>query len=195
MDRDQELMIRTATGDSIAFEALFRKWERPVYAFLYRALGSGEAAEDCLQETFVKLWRSAPRYRPSYKVSTYLFRIATNAMIDQRRREGRHSRVAAPLSDCDGSASIDSLPSEASDPIDELVAKEVDEQLHAAIAELPLDQRTAFVLSHFSGLTYAEVAEITHTKVGTVASRKYAAVRALQKNLSHSLGGLRNEVR
>lgn len=118
MDRDQELMVRTAKGDSIAFEALFRKWERPVYAFLCRALGSGEAAEDCLQETFVKLWRSAPRYRPSYKVSTYLFRIATNAMIDQRRREGRHSRVAAPLSDCDGSTSIDSLPSEASDPID-----------------------------------------------------------------------------
>ena len=194
MDRDQELMIRTAKGDSIAFEALFRKWERPVYAFLCRALGSGEAAEDCLQETFVKLWRSAPRYRPSYKVSTYLFRIATNAMIDQRRREGRHSRVAAPLSGCDGSTSIDSLPSEASDPIDELVAKEADEQLHAAIAELPLDQRTAFVLSHFSGLTYAEVAEITHTKVGTVASRKYAAVRTLQKKLSRSLGGLRNEV-
>ena len=66
---------------------------------------------------------------------------------------------------------------------------------HAAIAELPLDQRTAFVLSHFSGLTYAEVAEITHTKVGTVASRKYAAVRTLQKKLSRSLGGLRNEVR
>ena len=194
MDQDQELMLRTANGDSSAFETLFRKWERRVYAFLYRALGSGEAAEDCLQETFVKLWRSAPRYRPDFKVSTYLFRIASNAMIDQRRRETRHSRVATPLSDCDTYSSVDALRSDVSEPPDEIAAKEADELLQAAIAELPLDQRTAFVLSHFSGLTYAEVAEITHTKLGTVASRKFAAVKTLQRKLSRSFGGLKNGV-
>jgi len=194
VDQDQELMLRTAKGDSSAFEALFRKWEKRVYAFLYRALGSGEAAEDCLQETFVKLWRSAPRYRPDCRVSTYLFRIAGNAMIDQRRREGRHSRLAAPLSDCDGGVSVDSFGSQSAAPEDEIAARETDEQVQAAIEALPLHQRTVFVLSHFSGFTYAEIAEITGARLGTVASRKHAAVKALQQKLTRSLGGLRNEV-
>jgi len=194
VNEDQELMKRTAHGDTAAFELLFRKWEKPIHAFLYRALGSRETAEDCTQETFVKLWRSAGRYRPVCKFSTYLFRIATNAMIDQRRRQARHQVTAAPLADCPGELSLESLPSPADDPHDQVSAKELDDRVQAAVGHLPLDQRTVFVLSHFCRLSYAEISDITQTRTGTVASRKFAAVRALRKKLAPSLGGLINEV-
>ena len=84
---DMELMLRVRDGqDAGAFEELMRRYQRPLVGFLMRLTGNLDVAQDLAEETFVRVWQSAPRYRPSAKFTTWLFTIASRLATDHSRR-------------------------------------------------------------------------------------------------------------
>lgn len=169
-DRETELMLRVKAGDRSAFEELFRLYQKPLTNYLFRLSGNRTRAEDLVQDVFLRLWKAAPGYEPTAKVSTYLFRIAHNLFLNEaaRRRE-------KPL---------DSLEAETrSDPASDLNRREVRSAVQKAVEELPEGEREVLLLSEYNGFKYAEISEILGIPVGTVKSRMFSAVQRLKEAL------------
>lgn len=185
---DEDLMLSIKDGDSTAFEILTKRHYTNTLNFIYRFVSDRALAEDLCQETFLRLWRSAPTYRPLAKFTTFLYHIAKNVCLKQLAKDQRTPHLSSldePIfhevnSSYNRSEEIEDnryLPEEA------IIAKETDEAIRAAIRGLSEEHQIVFVLTEFQGLSYQEVAEIIQCPIGTVASRKNAAVRQLQKSL------------
>jgi RNA polymerase sigma-70 factor (ECF subfamily) len=163
-------MLRVKAGDAAALEELYRRYERPLFNYLFRLSGNRARAEDLLQETFLRVWRSARRYVPSAKVSTYLFHIAHNLFANDvaKRRE-------SPLPDMNGAIS------EAPEP--DLDRRDTHLALLQALKTLPEGERACLLLAEYQGLKYDEIAQILGIPEGTVKSRIFNALRRLRKAL------------
>src|ERR671939_714654 len=85
---DSDLVVRAIAGREDGFEELVRRYQRPIVAYVYRMVGDYDAALDLAQEVFIKVYNSLGRYRPEFKFSTWIYRIAHNASIDHLRRAG-----------------------------------------------------------------------------------------------------------
>jgi RNA polymerase sigma-70 factor (ECF subfamily) len=163
-DDDVRLMLALRDGDERAFDALFERWAGRVLRFVERMVREPGAAEDLVQETFLRVWRARERYVPEARFSTWLFTIAGNAARNELRRPFRgaaHDPLdpddAKPELATDGPAS------------DELVdARRTSLGLEAALAALPERQREALWLCAVEGLSYAEVALALETSEGSV---------------------------
>ena len=179
-DSDESLMLAYAAGDATAFEALYQRFRRPLFAFLQRGLQDASAAEECFQDVWTNVIRSRHRYQPTAKLSTWLFQIAHNRMVDSWRRQRPNESLDA-LQD-----SGDALPDlQAISP--ELAADgfQLQRRLRDALAELPLAQRVALQLRLEEELSLEEIADITDSGRETVKSRlRYAMAR-----LRAQLGG------
>ena len=169
---DDDLMRRTADGDTQAFAQIIRNHQGRLVRFAARFLGDPDAAEDAAQEVFLRLWRLRHRYQPHGCLQAYLLRMIRSICID-------YTRAAKPWdllnSDCTNAAHGP-----------ETLAQQTGlaEAVAHAVQRLPAGQRAVFILSHYEGLTYAEIAEALDCPVGTVASRKHQAVEALRRRLS-----------
>jgi RNA polymerase sigma-70 factor, ECF subfamily len=159
---DEALVVRLARGDPRALEALCRRWERPLLAFLGRQTG-GRDVDDLYQDTWLRVVRAAPRFDPARRFSTWLFQIAVNRCRDWRRRP--------PPEPVDPSR----LPDTAAAP-DSADARLDAERLLAA---LPDGQRSAVVLRYWHDCDEDEVARILRIPRGTVKSRLHHAMRRL----------------
>jgi RNA polymerase sigma-70 factor (ECF subfamily) len=174
-DRETELMLRVKVGDRAAFEELFHLYEKPLTNYLFRLSGNLGRSEDLLQDAFLRLWKAAPTYEPSAKVSTYIFRIAHNLFLNDaaRRRE----------------KALESMEAETrSDPSSDLNRRELQSQVQRAVESLPEGEREVLLLSEYNGFKYAEISEILGIPVGTVKSRMFSAVQRLKealKDLKH----------
>jgi len=169
-DRETELMLRVKAGDRAAFEELYGLYRKPLASYLYRLCWNRPLAEDLLQEAFLRLWRAAPGYEPSAKVSTYVFRIAHNLFINESARR-REKVLEGPG------------PETRADPASDLQRREVQESVRRAVEELPEGERECLLLAEFHGFRYAEIAEILGIPVGTVKSRMFSAVQRLRETL------------
>ncbi|MCX6899264.1 MAG: sigma-70 family RNA polymerase sigma factor [Verrucomicrobia bacterium] len=182
---DLELMLRVRDGqDAGAFEELMRRYQRPLVGFLMRLTGNLDAAQDLAEETFVRVWQSAPRYRPSAKFTTWLFTIASRLATDHARRAQvrRSVPLDAPIAD-DERTLADSL-ADSSPAADQRVAREQTAALvRAAMLELPLEQRTALALCEFEDLSYADAAQVMGCSVKSVELRIYRAKQKLREKL------------
>src|SRR5436189_5745918 len=85
---DSDLVLRAIAGREDGFEELVRRYQRPIVAYVYRMIGDYDMALDLAQEVFIKVYNSLGRYRPEFKFSTWIYRIAHNASIDHLRRAG-----------------------------------------------------------------------------------------------------------
>lgn len=167
-------MRRSSAGDSLAFEELVRRWERPVARVLTRLNTNGADVEDLCQETFLKVLRSQERYRPSGTFSTWLFSIALNVSRDAARRrvrEGHHVAASAASRRLSG-------------PVEDAQRRELAEQVSAALAELPHALREVVVLKHFGGLTFAQLSELLGLPESTVKSRAQRALEELRREFT-----------
>ncbi len=186
---DMELMLRVRDGqDAGAFEELMRRYQRPLVGFLMRLTGNLDAAQDLAEETFVRVWQSAPRYRPSAKFTTWLFTIASRLATDHARRAQVRRSVSldAPAAD-DGRALAETL-ADADPAADQQLAGAQDAALvRAAVQELPLVQRTALALCEFENLSYAEAAQAMGCTVKSVELRIYRAKQTLREKLRRLL--------
>lgn len=186
---EREWMQRIARGDAAAFESLFKTYEKAVGNFLYRMCYDKALAEDCLQETFLRLWKAAPNWRGESKVSTFIFQIAKNLALDVRekvfreRARGTAGTGGGEDEERGTSAELREKVAPGTGPAGEAEGAELRTAVRQALESLPEDQRMVVQLAQTEGLTYREVAEILNLPVGTVKSRMAAAAEALRRKL------------
>jgi len=158
-----------------------------VYRFALRLSGSPDEAEDLVQETFLRAFRSWDQYTRGTKAKSWLFTICRNVFLRRREREKRHVEIVqetvAPSTGGGGPVNPMWASVAGVDPEGRFFDSIVDEQILEAIAELPEEYRTAVVLSDLEGLPYAEIAETMGVPVGTVKSRLFRGRRRLQEVL------------
>lgn len=179
---DEELAARAGAGDEDAFDAIMARYKSPISNFIYRMTGDEGGAQDSAQCVFVNVYKAlqSGRYRPaSGRFSTWLFQVARHAAIDALRRRKRH-----PLdffsSLVDGG---ETLPVTGPSAAEATAAHDIGEMVAAAVARLPEDQRTVFILVEYQGLSYAETADVMKCTVKSVETRLYRAKHKLRTQL------------
>lgn len=170
-DPDFDLVAQVQAGSDAAFDELMQRYTRPVVNFAYRMLVNADDADDVAQEVFVRVYRNIGAYRPRTKFSTWLFALTRNACIDRVRYRQRHPTEP-----------FDSVPEPATASY-EIETRETGEQIAAAVADLPEDQRTAIVLAEYHGMSYAEIAGVMRCSEKAVESRLYRAKQTLRARL------------
>ncbi len=186
---DEDLMFSVKDGDSAAFETLTKRHYVNTLNFIYRFVNNRMLAEDLCKETFLRLWRSTPTYQPLAKFTTFLYHIAKNVCLKQLAKDQRIPKLSSldePLfNECNSDYNLsEEIEDNRYLPEETTIAKEADEAIRSAIGDLSEEHRLVFVLTELQGLSYQEVAEIARCPIGTVASRKNAAVRQLQRSLT-----------
>ncbi len=151
-----ERVRRARSGDADAFREIVGVYSRPLWRAAWRILGDAEGAEDAVQETFLRAWRSLDRFDDRADLSTWLYRIAINAAIDQRRERRRRDALATRVPD-DIERHLAAKSSEP-DPHRRALSAEILRYAREAIAQLSDDERVAILLRHFEGRSIAEIA-------------------------------------
>ena len=164
---EKELILLLQQGDEAAFETLVRLYEKKVYTLCRRMCSNDEDAQEAAQDAFLSLWRSAKSFRGEASLSTWLYRLATNACIDLLRRNKRGGERVS-LDDEETTFEL-SDPS----PLPEQVVerRETQKLIEEGLAALPEDYRAVLLLREAEGLSYAEIADAMHVELGTVKSR------------------------
>ena len=188
--RDVALMRRTATGDEAAFAELVHVHQTRVVGTVARMLGMEAAAdaEDVAQQVFVRVWKSAGRYEPTAKFTTWLFTITRNLVFNElRRRKARPTFSLDVVSDPTGES--DARPRETADPTaplpdERLRVAEVQRAIDDAIAQLPETQRLALILRRYEDLPYEEIARVLNLTVPSVKSLLFRARNDLRERLA-----------
>jgi RNA polymerase sigma-70 factor (ECF subfamily) len=158
---DVELMLAAGAGDEGAFGELVGRHRNAIVNLTYRYLGNRADAEDLAQDVFLKVYRARKRYRPEAKFTTWLYRVAVNACLNEvRNRKHRPTHGAAPLTSGDEEGGfIPALADAASEsPADFTVRSELAALVREAVDDLPERQRLALLLNKFHGLSYEELA-------------------------------------
>ena len=175
---DASLVARAQRGDVDAFEMLYRTHSGRVYALCLRLTANGTRARELTQDVFVRAWEALPEFRGEANVTTWLHRIAVNAMLMQQRSDKRRSaRIALADDDRDDS---DAALQGATAPED--VATAID--LERAVAALPPGVRRAFILHDVEGYSHEEIAQMTGLAAGTLRAQLHRARQLLMRALS-----------
>ncbi|MBI3637819.1 MAG: RNA polymerase sigma factor [Candidatus Rokubacteria bacterium] len=176
---DDELMARVREGEQRAFAELYERHRRVVFTFLLRLTGDRRTAEDLLQETFLRAWRSRGDYRASGQFRGWLFTIARRLTVDWYRREGLQwegNEEKAVL--------LETLASPAGQPDRHAEAREELGHLQRALDRLPPAQRETILLSRFVGLDSQQIASVTNSTPGAVRVQLHRALAHLRAILS-----------
>ncbi len=178
MDEDDMWMRQAAAGDSRAFGRIVARHQTRLVRVAARLLSDPELAQDAAQEAFLRLWRARHRYQPSGRLAALLLKITRNVCLDRAGRteaeEWTEAREAAQAHD---------------DPAAQAEGGALAEAVRRAVGSLSEPSRTVFILSHYEGLSYADIAAALDCPLGTVASRKRLAVEALRRKLAHWVEG------
>ena len=177
-DLDDELMERYRSGDENAFTLLVRRHQQPLINFIARYINDRDGAEDLAQETFIRIFKAARRYKPGQAhFKTWMYHIASNLCKNELRNRGRRNRYRVDsVVDGNGDSEqidlIENAPADVSSQPDvALERKELHEAIQRAIAELPEQYRVPLVLRDLQGLSYDEISETLELRSGTTKSR------------------------
>jgi RNA polymerase sigma-70 factor, ECF subfamily len=184
-DEDIRLMRLVGDGDTTAFEQLIERHQNLVAGTVARMLGSNSDVEDIAQQVFIRVWKSASRYVPRAKFTTWLLKITRNLVFNELRRSKRHAHT--PIQpDPEGEElpvkDVTTLSPDAS-----LLETELQNQIEAAILSLPESQRMALILRRYEELSYEQIAEVLDYSVPAVKSLLFRARTELRQRLSKYL--------
>jgi RNA polymerase sigma-70 factor (ECF subfamily) len=178
-------MLAFRAGDASAFDELFRRWSAPLLRFLERMLRDAGAAEELVQEVFLRVHRARDRYAPEARFSTWLYRIATNLALNELRRPRR--REPHRSTDDDDAPAL--AVADASAPEAVVDARRMGARVERELARLPEKQRAALCLTAVEGFSYAEVAEALEVSEQAVKALVHRARSALAERLRAGTGG------
>ncbi|MGH2667821.1 MAG: RNA polymerase sigma factor [bacterium] len=186
---DQEVVREARKGADAAHRELVRRYERPVFSLIYRMVRNRELAEDLSQETFIKVLNALESYRPEFKFSSWVFKIANNAAIDHlRRRElDTLSLEGSPHAETPQMIEATALQigERGETALEAVENKELGGEIERAIAKLRPEYRTCILLRHVEGRAYEEIAEILNLPLGTVKTYIHRARNELRIALAH----------
>lgn len=177
--RDVALMVQIAQGDESAMRELIERHQLKVVGTITRMLSSENEAEDLAQQVFIRIWKSAGRYQPRAKFTTWMFTIVRNLVFNESRRR-RHRDVQDELTP-------ELRDPKAKSPDVEALDSEKMEAIEAAIAALPESQRLAVVLRRYEDIPYEEMAVILKQSVPGVKSLLFRARTTLRESLKRYL--------
>jgi RNA polymerase sigma-70 factor, ECF subfamily len=179
---DVRLMQLVAGGDTSAFEQLVERHQALVAGTVARMLGSNSDVEDIAQQVFIRVWKSARRYVPRAKFTTWLLKITRNLVFNELRRSKRHAHV--PLQSEPGAEGIPLKDEMNPAPDASLLETELQRAIDEAIMQLPESQRMALVLRRYEQLSYEQIAEVLDLSVPAVKSVLFRARTELRTRLS-----------
>jgi len=179
--REQSLIEAAQNGDQKAFGHLIRMHQKRLFRYIHAMLGSFDAAEDVVQEAFVKAYENLKRFRVGYDFYPWLSTIARNTAYNHLRSEEKSESLDA--------LSEKGFNPEAVDlgPMEKMLDDEGKRRFYKALKALPAQYRAAFVLRHFEGMNYADIASYLKIPPGTVDSRLYRARQLLLEELKDLL--------
>jgi RNA polymerase sigma-70 factor (ECF subfamily) len=184
---DADLVALAQKGREPAFRELIRRYERPVFSLIFRMVRDREIAEDLSQDTFIKVLNHIDRYRPEFKLSSWLFKIANNVAIDFLRRRqldtisidgSPHAATAAEIE-----ATTFDVVARQETALEELEARELGGAIERAIAQLRPEYRACIMLRHIEGRSYEEIAATLDLPLGTVKTYIHRARHQLREAL------------
>jgi len=185
-ESDVALMARVRNGDTDAFRVLIERHQRAVINTIYRAIGDAWEAEDLAQRVFLQVFRSAKRYQPTAKFTTWLFTITRNTILNEHRRRRRHAAesLEALQSPRPGeSGGWEATDQTAADPSQQVIERELQDKIMEAVQQLPEAQRTAVILCRYEGLSYEEIAQVLGCSVSATKSLLHRARLTLKEKL------------
>lgn len=165
-------MARAQAGDREAFDAVATAMYDPLYAVGRRILRDGNAAQDAVQEAFIRAWRDLRSLRELDRFEAWMHRLVVRACYDQARRR-RPFEVA-----------ITPIHVDRSDPADDIAVVAHRDELERAFLKLSVEHRAVLVLTHYVGMPAADVGQVLGIPVGTVHSRLHYAIQAMRKSLA-----------
>mgnify|MGYP002624574691 CR=1 FL=1 len=181
---DEALLLEyRTTGNQAHFDQLVKRYERELYNYLRRFLGSSALAEDAFQAAFLQVHLKSHLFDASDKLRPWLYTVATNQAIDIQRRNRRHRLVSLDRPNRSqhqelGSL-IDLLETDELSPEDQLDRGERIQRVRSAVATLPEQLQTVISMVYFRGLKYRQAADELSVPVGTVKSRLHTAIKRL----------------
>src|SRR5437899_5978629 len=182
---DVRLMRLVSQGDTGAFEELIQKHQALVAGTVARMLGSNSDVEDIAQQVFIRVWKSARRYVPRAKFTTWLLKITRNLVFNELRRTKRHAHV--PLQAEPGAEDPPVKDETQLAPDASLLESELRREIEQAILQLPETQRMALVLRRYEQLSYEQIAEVLDLSVPAVKSVLFRARSELRSRLNKYL--------
>ncbi len=171
---DNTLLQRYRNGDAAAFRALVLRYQRPVYNAAFGVLRNAADAEDVAQTVFLRLAERAEDYDPSYKLFSWIYRMAVNESLNALRRSGREEAL---------DEDADFADDEAADPRQRFEDDQRSRRLRWALMKMSVADRTVLTLRHFSELSYAEIGGVLQVDEKTVKSRLFEARQRLRAML------------
>lgn len=182
-DSDRELIERVKNGDASAFDLIVQRHKVSLISFAYRFLGDQETAEDVVQETFLRVYKNAGRYRSDKAgLRTWMYRIAANLCKNELRNRGRRWKIM--VNPAIGSQEVDDPIENSPGPDGQLEEKELQKTLELAISRLPDKLRTVLILRDIEGMAYEDISQVIKKPLGTVKSRLNRARLALRDKMA-----------
>ena len=182
---DAALMVEVARGDTVAFERLVERHQALVIGTVGRMLGNNSEVEDVAQQVFIRVWRGAPRYRPTAKFTTWLLTITRNLVFNEARRRKRHPGDTLDVHE--GEEALALTDPARHMPDEELLQAELQLAVERAIRALPEKQRMAVVLRRYEGKSYEEIGGVLGLSVAAVKSLLFRARTELRSALNRYL--------
>ena len=184
---DADVAALAKEGREPAFRELVRRYERPVFSLIFRMVRDRELAEDLAQDTFIKVLNNIDRYRPEFKLSSWLFKIANNVTIDHLRKRqlatvsldgSPHAQTAAEAQ----ATSLD-VESRGESALEAIESRELGSAIERAIGKLRSEYRSCIFLRHVEGRSYEEIAATLDRPLCTVKTYIHRARHELREAL------------
>lgn len=186
MHDDNTLVKRTLRGDKRAFEMIITRYQQPLLNYLGRMTGERELALDFTQEVFLKVYASLSSFQPRYKFSAWLFKVASNFMIDHwRKKKVGAVSLDQPVMEGNDTYTIQ-VPDDAPPVEKTYELAQIRKRIEAALLLVPEGLRELFVLRHVNEFSYEEIAEIKGLPVGTVKNRVFQAKELIRDLLGEA---------
>jgi RNA polymerase sigma-70 factor (ECF subfamily) len=186
-DEDVRLMGLIRAGDTAAFEQLVERHQMLVVGTVGRMLGSNSDVDDIAQQVFIRVWKSAGRYVPRAKFTTWLLKITRNLVFNELRRSKRRAHIPIQM---DPDAEEIPLKDEGMQAPDAAaLEKELQEAIDRAIAQLPNTQRMAVILRRYEDMSYDQISDVLEISVPAVKSVLFRARTELRERLANYLKG------
>jgi RNA polymerase sigma-70 factor (ECF subfamily) len=190
---DADVVALAQRGREDAFRELVRRYERPVFSLIFRMVRDSATAEDLAQDTFIKVLNHIDKYRPEFKLSSWLFKIANNVAIDhlRRRQIATISMSGSPHAGTASEVEATSFDIASTDEsaLDALESKELGSAIEKAIGRLRPEYRSCILLRHVEGRSYEEIAATLDLPLGTVKTYIHRARQELRESLQHLRDG------
>ena len=180
---DETLVRESLAGNHEAFGRLVTTYQRRLTSYLQQILGEYEQAREISQESFIRAWSALDRYNPSFRFSTWLFRIGHNLAIDALRKR-RLKTTSMHRETQDGEERELNLPDPGKNPLELMENAEMASELREAINTLSEEYRELILLRHFACLSYQEMADFKEMPLGTIKNKLFRAHSVLRSTMA-----------